>query len=233
MVYGPEAVLLADIASWSPRVENFDKDRSDESWELEVNCYEERRLDSCVHTAKYLTVLCKYYNKNVKERFFVVGDLVLKWKMNQDGMHKLSSPWERLFEVTEVTWPTSYRLAYLDGTVLPNSWHIDKIRRFYPWSTEKERYVPLLYFDYFNKVSMFHSMWCLETTFYQCFITDQLIDHHSFSSSWSQPGLRLLPTRAQDPPLYAPSGRWALPGLTYVLLRANRLHASLSDHRSG
>jgi hypothetical protein len=85
-----------------------------------------------VHTAKYLTVLCKYYNKNVKERFFVVGDLVLKWKMNQDGMHKLSSPWERLFEVTEVTWPTSYRLAYLDGTVLPNSWHIDKIRRFYP-----------------------------------------------------------------------------------------------------
>jgi hypothetical protein len=40
--------------------------------------------------------------------------------------------------------------------VLPNSWHIDKLRHFYPWSTKKERYVPLLYFDYFNKASMFH-----------------------------------------------------------------------------
>jgi hypothetical protein len=131
MVYCAEAVLPADIAFRSPRVKNFDEDKSDESRELEVNCSEEQRLDSCVRTAKYLAVLRKYYNKNVKERFFVVGDLVLKWKMNQDGMHKLSSPWEGPFEVTEVTRPTSYRLAYLDGTVLPNSWHIDKLRRFY------------------------------------------------------------------------------------------------------
>jgi hypothetical protein len=78
MVYGAEAVLPTDIAFRSPRVEKFDKDRSDESRELEVNCFEERRLDSCVCTAKYLAVLCKYYNKNVKERFFMVGDLVLK-----------------------------------------------------------------------------------------------------------------------------------------------------------
>jgi hypothetical protein len=47
----------------------------------------------------------------------------------QEGMHKLSSPWEGPFEVMEVTRPTSYRLAHLDGT---NSWHIDKLRCFYP-----------------------------------------------------------------------------------------------------
>jgi hypothetical protein len=128
----------------------------------------------------------------------VVDDLVLKWKTNQDGMHKLSSPWEGPFEVTKVTWPTSYRLAYLDGTVLPNSWHIDKLRRFYPWSTQKERYVPLLYFDYFNKASMFHSTCLFDTIFYQYFIIDHLTDHHSFSSSRSWPRLWLLPTRAWD-----------------------------------
>jgi hypothetical protein len=66
MVYGAEAVLPADITFQSPRVKNFDEDRSDESRELEVNCSEERRLDSYVRTAKYLAVLCKYYNKNVK-----------------------------------------------------------------------------------------------------------------------------------------------------------------------
>jgi hypothetical protein len=172
MVYGVEAVLPADIAFQSPRVENFDKDRSDESRELEVNCSEERQLDSCVRTTQYLAVLHKYYNKNVKERFFVVGDLVLKWKTSQDGMHKLSSPWEGPFEVTEVTRLTSYRLAYLDGTVLPNSWHIDKLRHFYPSSAERERYVPLLYLDYFSKALMFHSTCMSGDYFLSIFCTD-------------------------------------------------------------
>jgi hypothetical protein len=132
MVYNAEAVLPADIIFRSPCVENFDENRSEEARQLEVNCSEEQRLDSCVRTAKYLAVLRKHYNRNVKERFFVVGDLVLKWKTNQDGMHKLSSPWEGPFEVIEVTRPTSYRLAHLDGTEVPNSWHIDKLRHFYP-----------------------------------------------------------------------------------------------------
>jgi hypothetical protein len=132
MVYGAEAVLSVDIAFRSTRIENFAKDRSDEARELEVNCSEEWRLDSYVRTTKYLAVLRRYYNRNVKERLFVVGDLVLKWKTNQQGMHKLSSPWEGPFEVIEVTRPTSYRLAHLDGTEVPNSWHIDKLRRFYP-----------------------------------------------------------------------------------------------------
>jgi hypothetical protein len=69
---------------------------------------------------------------NVKEHLFVVGDLVLKWKTNQEGMLKLSSPWEGPFEVIKVTRPTSYRLTHLDGTEVPNSCHIDKLRRFYP-----------------------------------------------------------------------------------------------------
>jgi hypothetical protein len=121
MVYGAEVVLPADIAFRSPRVENFDDNKSDEERELEVNCSEEQWLDSCIRTVKYLAVLRRYYNRNVKERLFVVGDLVLKWKTNQEGMHKLSSPWEGPFEVIEVTRPTSYRLAHTDGTEVPNS----------------------------------------------------------------------------------------------------------------
>ena len=45
-------------------------------------------------------------------------------------MHKLSTPWEGPFMVVEVTRPTSYGLAYLDGTSLPNSSHIDKLRQY-------------------------------------------------------------------------------------------------------
>jgi hypothetical protein len=41
MVYGAEAVLPVDITYRSPRVENFDEDRSDEAHKLEVNCSKE------------------------------------------------------------------------------------------------------------------------------------------------------------------------------------------------
>jgi hypothetical protein len=57
MVYIFEAVLLADIEFRSPWVENYNKDQVTEQRELEVNSAEERRLDSCIRTAKYLTVL--------------------------------------------------------------------------------------------------------------------------------------------------------------------------------
>jgi hypothetical protein len=67
MVYGAKAVLPANIAFQSPRIENFAEDRFDEARELEVDCSKERRLNSCVRTAKYLAVLRRYYNKNVKE----------------------------------------------------------------------------------------------------------------------------------------------------------------------
>ena len=117
MVYGAKAVLPADIAFRSAR--------------LEVNSAEEKRLDSCVRIAKYLAVLRRYCNKNVKERSFVVRDLVLKWKTNQAGVHKLATPWEGPFMIKEVTRPTSYRLAHLDGTDVLNLWHIDKLRHFY------------------------------------------------------------------------------------------------------
>jgi hypothetical protein len=132
MVYGAEAVLPTDIELWSPRVENYNKDQVTEQWELEVNSIEERRLDSCIHMAKYLTVLWRYYNKNVQKRFFVVGDMLLKWKTSQDGVHKLAIPWKGPYIVKAITRPTSYRLARLDGTDVPNSVRIDKLRRFYP-----------------------------------------------------------------------------------------------------
>jgi hypothetical protein len=41
MVFGSEVVLLADIAFWSPRVENHDEEKSDEARQLEINYIKE------------------------------------------------------------------------------------------------------------------------------------------------------------------------------------------------
>jgi hypothetical protein len=42
-------------------------------------------------TAKYLEGLRRYYNRNVKDRFFVVDDLVMRRKQKTEGLHKLVS----------------------------------------------------------------------------------------------------------------------------------------------
>jgi hypothetical protein len=131
MVFGSEAMLPADIAFQSPRVENYDEDRSSKARYLEVNCAEEHRLDTCARTTKYLEGPRRYYNRNVKDRFFVVGDLVLRWKQKTEGLHKLESHWEGPYMVKQVTRPISYRLCDLDRVDIPNSWNIDHLRRFY------------------------------------------------------------------------------------------------------
>jgi hypothetical protein len=131
MVFGSEAVLPADVAFQSPRVEYFDEERSNEARVDDVNSIEERRLDSCVRSAKYLDALRRYYNKNVHERSFVVGDTVLRWRQNSKGQHKLSSWWEGPFKIKAVTRPGSYRLCTMEDVDIDNSWHIDHLRRFY------------------------------------------------------------------------------------------------------
>jgi len=134
MVFGSKVVLPADITFWAPRVENYNVENSNQARLIEVDSLEEVRLVTCVQTAKYLDDLRRYYNRNVNDWFFVVEDLVLHRKQKTDGMHKLSSPWEGHFIVKAVTRPGSYRLCDMDGRDVPNSWHIDMLRRFYPWS---------------------------------------------------------------------------------------------------
>jgi len=77
MVYGAEAVLPSDVAFGSPRVEHFDQSSANLTRELEINCTEERHLASCLRTAKYLETIRRYHNKDVKDRSFMVSDLVL------------------------------------------------------------------------------------------------------------------------------------------------------------
>ena len=92
MVYGSEAILPADIAFRAPRVENYDEERAAAVRIEDIDRAEEERLITCVRTAKYHEGLRRYYNRNVKGRSFVIGDLILRRKQKTEGLHKLSSP---------------------------------------------------------------------------------------------------------------------------------------------
>ena len=92
MVFSSKAILPADIAFQAPRVENYNEDNSNQARLIEVDSLEEECLVSCVWMAKYLDSMQRYYNRNINDQFFVVGDLVLCKKQMTDKMHKLSSP---------------------------------------------------------------------------------------------------------------------------------------------
>jgi hypothetical protein len=110
LVYGSEAILLADVMWDSPAVEHYDEGVSKDSGRVDIDGFEEARCAALVQSARYLEGIRRYHNRNVKARSFNVGDLVFRRIQNTEGLHKLSSPWEGPFIVAKVTGPGFYRL---------------------------------------------------------------------------------------------------------------------------
>ena len=54
MVFGSKAVLPTDVAFRAPRVENYNKENSNQARLIEVDSLEEEHLVTCVLMAKYL-----------------------------------------------------------------------------------------------------------------------------------------------------------------------------------
>ena len=84
-------------------------------------------------SARYLQGVRHYHDRNVQQRSFNVGDLVLRRILDESGLHKLNSRLEGPFIVSKVTRPGSYRITDADGNEVPNSWKIEHLHKFYPW----------------------------------------------------------------------------------------------------
>jgi hypothetical protein len=114
-VYDSEAILPADVMWESPAVEQYDEGISEDNRRVDIDRLEEARCAALVQSAMYLEGIRRYHDRNVKERSFNVGDLVLRRIQNMEGLHKLSSPWEGLFSIAKVTGPGSYLVQTLEG----------------------------------------------------------------------------------------------------------------------
>jgi hypothetical protein len=77
LVYGSEAILPAGIMWKSPRVEMYNEDEADEARQLELDSIEEAHCTALVQSARYLQGIRRYNDRNVRERSFTIGDLVL------------------------------------------------------------------------------------------------------------------------------------------------------------
>jgi hypothetical protein len=125
LVYGSEAILPAGVMWDSPVVEQYDEGIYEDRRRVDIDGLEEARCAALVQSARYLEGIRRYHGRNVKERSFKVGDLVLRRIQNTEGLQKLSLPWEGAFTVAKVTGPGSYRLKTLEGEDISNSWNVD------------------------------------------------------------------------------------------------------------
>jgi hypothetical protein len=56
---------------------------------------------------------------------------VLKKDIHTKDEHKFSTPWEGQFIVVGVVAPGAYVLVEVDGGMLPNTWNVDQLRKYY------------------------------------------------------------------------------------------------------
>jgi hypothetical protein len=80
---------------------------------------------------KYQESLKSYYNKSVVPREFEIRNLVLKKDICTKDKHKFSSPWEGPFIVVDTATLGAYVLAKVYGGMLPNTWNVDQLRKYY------------------------------------------------------------------------------------------------------
>jgi hypothetical protein len=110
----------------------YNEGEADEARQLELDSVEEARCTALVQSARYLQGIRRYHDRNMKERSFNIGDLVLRRIQDESGLHKLNSRWEGPFVIKQVARPESYRLQYPEGQDVPNSSNIQNLRKFYP-----------------------------------------------------------------------------------------------------
>jgi hypothetical protein len=83
----------------------YNEGEADEARQLELESIEEACCTALVQSAQYLQGIRRYHDRNVRERPFSIGDLVLRRIQDESGLHKLNTRWEGPFIIKQVTRP--------------------------------------------------------------------------------------------------------------------------------
>lgn len=78
MTYGAKAVILVEISMPSMKIASFSPGNNNAQMSKNLDFLEERRDMASIQLANYQQKLAQEYNRNVKPKEFVSGDLVLR-----------------------------------------------------------------------------------------------------------------------------------------------------------
>jgi hypothetical protein len=91
LVYGSEVVLPTDLAFGAPCIQHYEEGTTKEMRKVDLGSIEEHRIAALMRHTRHEQQLHCYHDRNVRERSFNVGDLVLRRIQTTKGMHKLSA----------------------------------------------------------------------------------------------------------------------------------------------
>jgi hypothetical protein len=116
-------------------VAQFNEEEQAKARELDSNLLEKMCNKALANVQKYQKPLKLYYNKSVVPRELEIGYLVLKKDIQTKDKHKFSSLWEGPFIIVDVAALGAYVLAEVEGSMLPNTWNSDQLRKYYGHGT--------------------------------------------------------------------------------------------------
>ncbi|KAI3445131.1 hypothetical protein Pfo_001796 [Paulownia fortunei] len=117
LVYGAEAVILAEIEMETHRIQSYDEKENNELMREALDWIDEKRE--------------KAYLRMVKIRNFQVGDLVLRRADTLKQTNKLEANWEGPYKVTQVIAGGAYELEDEKRKKVSRPWNICHLKKFY------------------------------------------------------------------------------------------------------
>ena len=96
-------------------------EHNDEALRLNLDLLDEKRKQVLRRTEDYQRKTARYYNKKVRPRSYMAGDLVLKKLLpaRRDPAHgKLGPNWEGPYIISRVVRPGNYELQTEEGKIL-------------------------------------------------------------------------------------------------------------------
>ena len=128
-----EAVVPLDTGLPTLWTEHFELENNQAQLWANLDFFDSLREKALFWTVAYQQKVAKYYNSRVKTKAFQIGDLVL-WesKVSQPTeIGKLSPKWEEPYVITRVIRPGAYQLQRPDGSLVPRSWNVEHLRKYY------------------------------------------------------------------------------------------------------
>ena len=134
MTYGTEAIIPVEIGLLTSRTDRFEDDRNNHLLCRHLDLVEENREIISVKLANYQQRISHVYNKGIKFKEFIPGDLVLRKVLGNTRdptMGKLGANSEGPYWVTSVVGIGAYCLEDLDERLVARPWNVFNLKKYY------------------------------------------------------------------------------------------------------
>ena len=127
-------MLPVELDPPSHRRITYDQDLNSQLLMESLDSTDEKHEQAQLRVAAYQQKVAWYFNSKVRERKFNVGDLVLRRVFLNTRNHAarvLGPNWEGPYQIDEVLPPGTYKLAHLNGDLVPCYWNGEHMRKYY------------------------------------------------------------------------------------------------------